>query len=103
MVSPWIQKFSSVTDTESEPQMIDFDKVKVSQDERVKAEKRLAVWADFHKSTITDPPDTSELMALLKVEVTGRKRLYVAQRVLGMYHRVSRGEDATAVAKMLSK
>jgi len=78
--------------------LLDFDK-KLTAEEQKKLDKRLESWTEFFANTVVDPPEAEELEKLLMAEVVGRKRLYVAQRLLGMYQRAARRENSRIVAK----
>jgi hypothetical protein len=71
-------------------------------------EGRLSNWDKLHSwlmPTLKKEQDDGEriglVLSLLAVELKTRKRLFVATRLLGIYHRLSRREDQRRLSEWL--
>ena len=76
---------------------------KIGEQRFKKLEASLASWTDFYNSTRVEPPSAADYEEFLAVEAQGRKRLYFANRLLGMYHTALREENTKLLTTALAK
>jgi len=81
--------------------LIELSKVKLNRAEAEKIEERLSNWDKLHRDVVIDPPSLVELEKMIHVETATRKRMIIATRLLGMYHRVAREENVRRIVKAL--
>lgn len=81
--------------------MLELDKVKVTKDEWEKIAERMSNWDKLHASLQAKPPSIEDLEKMIKVETSGRKRMLLTSRVLGIYNRTVREENERTVLRAL--
>lgn len=77
--------------------------VKVSKAEAAEMYERLSNWDKLHRDVADKPPSLEELEKLIQVEASTRRRMIIATRLLGMFHRLAREENTRRVIKALGR
>jgi hypothetical protein len=76
---------------------LDLSKVKVTKAEAQSLTERMSNWDKLHADLKKHPPTLDLLAKMIKVETSGKKRLILSTRLLGIYN----GEARRANEKVL--
>jgi hypothetical protein len=84
--------------------MLDLKRVRVSRRDRRLLDEQMGNWDALHQRWKREgQPGLPQLERMLKVEVTGRRRLSLVTRLLGVYHNALRSENARRVTALLAR
>ena len=85
--------------------LLELKKVHISEREKAVLLDVASNWDKLHRWMQGQPKDklSDTTLKLLKLEVEGRRRLLLANRLLGIYHGLARRSNAAALLESLTK